>query len=320
VNKKFEAALELGFINDRINLAVNFYHNRCSNQLVGESIPGITGFTSFQNNQPATIQNQGWEFELSTTNFRNEALRWTTSFNLTIPTTKLISYPGIENSSYAYVYEVGKSLFMQKRFHYLNVDPVTGIYKFQDVDGDGNTTGDLDRQILVNNGINFYGGVSNNFSYKGFELSFSFQFTKQTRTNYLGGGVFAVAGSSQTNQPVFVMNRWQRPGNVTSIQKFTTGTSTEAGVAYRNAVSGYYTGLASDMTISDASFIRLQNTSLTWHIPRGFLKKTGLEEASLYAQGQNLFTITNFFGFDPESSFGMIPPLRTITVGAKISL
>ena len=317
--QKLEAAMELGFMNDRIELEVDFYRNQSSKQLVGESVPGMTGFQSFLNNSRATIQNQGWEFELSTVNFSTGVFQWTTAVNLTLPTSKLVSYPNIENSSDAYVYEVGKSPYMIKRVHYTGVNPQTGIYQFEDKDNDGSSFGNGDRQALILHGRKYFGGVQNVIRYGDFELSFQIQFTKQNGQNYLNSafeipGIGSRFGSAGGNQPAFVMNRWQQPGQHTSIQKFTTSEGTAAGDVYtRRSMS--------DMIITDASFIRLQNASFSWKVPKKWLSKARITEASLYIQGQNLYTITNYFGFDPQSAnFNTLPPLRTITIGAKISL
>jgi TonB-linked SusC/RagA family outer membrane protein len=316
VNKKLEVAVELGFFNDAVRLGVNWYKNESSNQLVGQSIPGTTGFLSYQSNLPATVQNQGWEFELTTTNVARNSFKWTSSINFTIPKNILASYPNIETSANAYIYEVGKSIFMQKRLHSLGVDPVTGVYTFEDKDQNGHSFDDADRQALIKLGQDFYGGIRNSLTWKGFELTFFFQFARQTGANYLYPGSFDAPGIGP-NEPAFVMNRWTETNRSTSVQKFTASGATPAGIAYYRG-NGFP---GSDLSISDASFIRLQNASLEWRIPQTILKKTTLSNVAVYVQGQNLLTITKYYGFDPQTtSFTSLPSLRVITVGAKISL
>ncbi|MEI9806650.1 MAG: TonB-dependent receptor [Bacteroidota bacterium] len=96
INKKLEAAIDLGFMQDRILLAVSWYRNRSSNQLVGFPLAPTTGFASIQGNFPATIQNTGVEVELEAAIIQRKDLSWTASFNLSIPRNKLIAFPDIE--------------------------------------------------------------------------------------------------------------------------------------------------------------------------------------------------------------------------------
>src|SRR5690606_34106981 len=116
-NKKFEVALELGFLEDRIFLSGSYYHNRSTDQLVGYSLPAITGFTSVQANLPATVQNTGLEVELNTVNIQSGNFTWKTALNLTLPRNELIKFDEIENSPYANTFAVGKSLNIVKRYH-----------------------------------------------------------------------------------------------------------------------------------------------------------------------------------------------------------
>lgn len=84
-NKKLEIALNLGFLENRINLGINWYRNRSSNQLVGYPLPSITGFNTIQSNLPATVQNTGLEVEFSSLNIKSDKLRWQTFINITVP-------------------------------------------------------------------------------------------------------------------------------------------------------------------------------------------------------------------------------------------
>ena len=75
----------------------------------------------------------------------------------------------------------------------------------------------------------------------------------------------------------------------------------------------------SDATVSDASFIRLKNIQFSYQIPMG--EKSVFKDARLYLQGQNLFTITNYFGIDPETGSGaFLPPLQTYAFGFQFNL
>jgi TonB-linked SusC/RagA family outer membrane protein len=314
-NLKFEAALELGLFKDRIRLSSSWFRNRSSDQLVGYSLPSMTGFTSVQYNLPATVQNTGWEWEVSTTNIDKDNFSWTTALNITRPRNRLVDYPNLEGSSYVYFYEIGKSLYIRKMFHFTGVDPQTGIYTFEDKNENGNGTDNPDDlQTRKEIAHDFFGGIQNTLSYKGFELSFLLQFVKQTGSSHFTSSNF-VAPGRQGNQLTEVMNRWQQPGDETNIQKFTAYFASDAARIY--STSTY----AGDQAIVDASFIRLQNIYFGWNLPSHWLRKVTVKSARLYCQGQNIFTLTNYTGLSPETqSQSVLPPLRTLTFGIQVSL
>jgi len=317
--KKLQFGLDLGFLKDHILLNVNYYHNRSSNQLTGYSLPVITGFRSVQINWPAVVQNTGWEFSLNTTNTKSRNFTWNTSVNLTIPKNKLIDFPNIANSSAAFSYAVGQPLTLSKLFHSPGVDPVTGFYVIADSHGKPTSSPDFskDRTVLINTGQRFYGGVQNNLHYKGFGLSFLLQFVKQTSTatyamgNQTGRFASDIYGSLLANQPISVLARWKSPGDLTSIQKFSTQFS----------LPFIYAAYFSDLAVTDASYIRLRNLSFSWELPEKLMQNAHLQNSRFYIQGQNLLTITHFKGMDPESqSVGSIPPLKVWTLGFQVGL
>lgn len=314
-NKKIEAAIDLGFADDKFLISASWYRNRSSNQLVGQSLPAITGFTSYQANFPATVQNTGWEFLLTVNNLKRGNLNWTASLNLTVPKNKLVSYPGIETSSYRNTYVVGESLFTTKKNHYLGVDPQTGVYTFEDVNGDGVGTTTADRRALKKIGQDFFGGFQNSLSFRGFELSVFVQFVKQYSRNYMYAAAFSLVPGRMQNQPSLVMDRWKQEGDVTNVQKFTQKSNSPAGSAYSSSRS------SGDNTVSNSSFVRLQNVQLSWRMPTIWVHKVHLQNCRIYIQGQNLITITDYLGFDPENgSADVMPPLRIIATGIQITL
>ncbi len=138
VNRKFEIALELGLFRERLLMKLNYFRNRSSNQLVASPLPLSTGFSSIQYNLPALIENRGFEFEFNSEVLRGKNVSWAVDFNFTIPKNKLLRFPDIDNSNYIYFYEVGKPLGIYKGFHLTGVDPQTGVYQFEDINGDGN--------------------------------------------------------------------------------------------------------------------------------------------------------------------------------------
>jgi hypothetical protein len=228
--RKLSGGIDLGFLADRIMISATYSRNRSSNQLLFYVLPTITGFGSYNINFPALVQNSSWELALSTVNLRNKSFQWSSSFNLTIPKNKLVSFPNLTTSSYANGLVIGEPITIVKAFHFVGVNSATGAYQY--LDSKGNPTSSpssaTDRNAVVNTSPKFYGGFQNNLQYKGIELDFLFQFVKQLGANYSFVNGFLYPGqftATKSNQPASVLDRWQKPGDVSSIAKFTTGSN-----------------------------------------------------------------------------------------------
>lgn len=307
-NKKIEAGLHLGFLDDRIESSVSYYRNRSYDQLVGFALPPTTGFASMQGNLPAVVQNAGIEVEISTQNVKGDHFTWHTAFNISVPRNELLEFPDLENSpAYADRLVVGEPMSITKRYHYLDVDPSTGLYRFEDTNGDGMISS-LDRQTVVFFGRDFFGGFLNTFRYKGFQLDLMFQFVKQTHYNYLSA--FGAPPGNLTNQPDVVLDRWRNENDDTSIQRFTTSAQ---------GLTAYTLLTGSDRAITDASFIRLKNVHLSYTFPASTVQKIHLQNLRLFMQAQNLLTLTSYQGLDPETGSGFLPPLRVLSGGVNVT-
>jgi TonB-linked SusC/RagA family outer membrane protein len=310
---KTEMAIDLGFMRDRLNLSVAYYRNESSNQLIGLTLPRMAGFSSIQYNLPATIRNMGTEVVLRTTNVSTNDFNWTSSVAFTVPRNKLVSYPDLERSPNANLWVIGKPITTPKSYHYVGVDPETGIYAYQDLNNNGSGTDNpADKQVGKNLGQRYYGALTNSVQYGGFELTLMFQFVKQTGRNFLASlSTFTIPGGP-TNQPVEVMNRWQKPGDISNIQKFTNDSP---------GYNAYLAAAGSDNLIVDASFIKLKNVSLSYTIPGSLSQFLKLQSVRVYLQGQNLLTFTKFAGLDPEFPIPTnLPPLRILTGGIQVSI
>jgi TonB-linked SusC/RagA family outer membrane protein len=302
--RKFNIGVELGLIEDRILLTGNYSHNESSNQLLGYSLPVTTGFGSITQNFPATVQNSTWEFTLNTINITNKKFSWNSSFNFTIPKNKLVDFPGLESSSYANEVIIGQPLGFIKAFHFFGVDPATGTYQFSNKDGKPTNSPNYleDNSIIVNPFPKFYGGFENNLNYKGFEFSLFIQFVKQTKGGLSFGA--GLPGTKMQNQPLSLLNRWKKNGDITSIQRLNSDNTLGGALTY-------------DANYNSASFIRVKNISLSYQIPEKWSNKIKLSNCKIYTQTQNLLTLTNFTGADPENGG---PILRTFTIGLQIGL
>lgn len=309
VNKKLEAALDLGFFKDRLSLEVAWYRNRCSNQLIENNLPIITGFNGILANQNATIQNMGIEGTLKAKIIDNKEFGWNFSFNIGRNVNKIIDYPGLAQSPYASVYILGKSLAIRRYLHYTGVDPQTGQYTFLDKNHDGeirdnpnDTANDLFLKDLT---IRFEGGFSSSFTYKGLQLDLFFNFRDFLAFNPLAVGSIGLVG----NQSVEVLNRWQKPGDKALYARYTT-----------QLQNSDYQFTSSDFKVTDGSFIRLRNVSLSYDLPEKILKGAKIANCRVYARAENLAVFTKFKGIDPETpSLGALPPAKTITMGLQFS-
>ncbi|MDM1391145.1 SusC/RagA family TonB-linked outer membrane protein [Myroides marinus] len=303
---KFEIALELSLFNQKINPTIAYYKNKSSNQLVGIPLPSTTGFTTVQANLPAIVQNKGIELTLNTININGKDWKWSTNFNISFPENKLLSFPSLEGSTYANRFVIGKSTNIKKVYHYQGIDNQTGMYLFEDYNNDDKITS-LDKQGLKEIEVKYHGGLQNSISYKNFNLDFLFQFVKQTNYNYNYG---LVLPGVLANQPVEILDHWSKDNPNANYSYYTTGL--DANLYQLTTLIP-----ESDKAIGDASYIRLKNVSLAYTLDLPKLKNTSLK---LYIQGQNLWTITNYFGLDPE--FGVmnrLPPLRTYAFGFQLT-
>ncbi|MFY0254156.1 SusC/RagA family TonB-linked outer membrane protein [Chitinophaga sp. 30R24] len=310
--RKLNLGIELGFLRDKVIFTANYNHNRSSNQLLAYVLPIFAGYPSITENFPAVVQNTGLELSVNSTNINKRNFTWSTNANLTIPKNKLISFPGLATSSYATGYVVGQPISIQKVFHSLGVDSATGAYLFTTAKGIPTLNPDYsqDRTTILNSAPTFYGGITNNFRYKNIELSFLFSFGKQKGIDYSLGyfpGIF------NTNQPTSVLTRWQHPGDQTNIQRFNSNYSLFQ--SFLNA------DLYSDANWADASYIRLETATLSWHFPETWCKKIHIQNCRLYVNGQNLFTISNYLGLDAKTqSIYNLPLLRVLSIGLMASL
>lgn len=303
---KLEVALELGFMNNRIRLNTAWYRNQSGNQLVGIPLPRTTGFSSIQSNLPATVENKGLEFELNTNPVRTNRFNWNSDLNISFPKNKLVSFPGLEGSTYANQYVVGYPTSIVKVYNYEGIDPETGLYTFTDYNNDGNISSPDDNQVIKKIGARYYGGWSNQLSYKQWEFSFLFQFVNQVQKNHIAS---MTRPGSLNNQPVEVLNVWSQDNPRGQYMPYSSGTDAQKNQSHTRFVN-------STAAVGDASFIRLKNIQLSYRLP----VNKHIQDIRFYAQGQNVLTFTDYFGLDPEFILtGFLPPLKTWSFGIQFN-
>ncbi|MEZ2444746.1 SusC/RagA family TonB-linked outer membrane protein [Chitinophaga sp. RCC_12] len=307
VTKKLEGAIELGFADNRIMFNLNYFRNRSDNMLVGTPLTPQTGFTEYQSNFPATVQNNGLEWELSIKAIQRSKFSWNASFNLTNLKNKLVDFPGLKESSFRDMYIIGKPLTLIAFYEFTGFK--SGIPTVADKDGDNSMV----PGIYVNGGGDFiaagqtapyyFGGLNNSFQYGNWDLDFLFQFVKQDGLHMRSYNSYSVPGLAY-NQDNKVLSDGLR---------LTVTAGSPAYIAYN-----YYT--ASTAMIQDASYIRLRNLSLSYSFKGEWLVKKGVSSCRINVRAQNLITITKYLGFDPEVKSLALPPLKTITAGVQVTL
>lgn len=308
-NKKLEVAIDLRFLSERLNFSVAWYRNRCSNQLINFPLAALTGFTTVTNNLSALVENTGIETIVSGDIIKNQQIFWACSFIFSTNKNKLVKFPGLATSPYGANYVIGQPLNITKALHFLGVDPQSGLYAFEDKNNDGSINignGDTDDRYIIDLNPEFTGGLHSVWNWKGVELSAFFSLVKQKGYNYVN----SVSEPGQLgNQSIKTLERWHKQGDISNTARFTT----LSGLTY-----SYYA--FSDATVTDASFARLQNLSLSYKFADSFLARTKVQELSLNVQAQNLLVITNYKGIDPETqNFGGVPPLKTFAIGIQLT-
>jgi TonB-linked SusC/RagA family outer membrane protein len=306
-NRKLELTMDLGFFKDRIFLTGTFYRNRSDNALVYSKLPATTGFGSYQENFPALVENRGWEFLLNTTNIKSKVFTWETSFNIGSNENEIISFPGIEKSSYSSLYAVGKSMYQRKMIRFLGVDPQTGLARFEDFNKDGviSYIGSSTDMQFYDDGLNdFAGGMTNTLTYKNFSLDFLLDFVKRKGSYTFGN----IGLGTLNNRFVAQGNYWKQPGDITDIPRPSTTPGTPGYTSWSNY-------LLSDAEYGDASYVKLRNISLLYSLPDKWMKKTRMKKLNVFVRGQNILSVASFKSLDPETGNITIPPLRVVTTG-----
>lgn len=311
-NMKTEVALDLGMLNSKILFSATYFKTISDNQLIPYLLPSQTGFTNILRNWDAVIENSGMEILLQASLVRKNHFTWDTKFNITIPKNKLNDFPGLETSSYANRYRVGKSLSIFRLYNYTGIDKETGIYTFEDVNGDG-VYNSNDQTTFVEMGARYYGGVLNTFRYKKISAGFLLDFKKQKGLSYIAS-LSTLPGYNLVNQPKLVLDRWQKPGDNATLQRFTASSSDPAYVAGQRFVS-------SSGIVVDASYIKVRNFYVNYDLPMSKIGGHQISRIQLMVSIQNLLTYSNYLGGDPEIQNPFITPSpRTLSFGINISI
>ncbi|MBW4888531.1 SusC/RagA family TonB-linked outer membrane protein [Mucilaginibacter sp. HMF5004] len=318
---------------NRVMIDVDYYNNKTNDLLFnGLNIPAYTGFTTLNANV-GTLVNRGLEIGITTIIVKTKKLQVNFDFNIAKNENVMESisdqYPSSDGkrvdqngvyrtflqvgnpfgSFYGFRYKgvykdqqatiatgisgnpiitpSGQTVYM--RFNYPQTDYVfqAGDAKYEDINHDGNINAD-DIVYLGNGTPKVTGGFGPTVTINGnlkinafFVYKLGYQLINQnliTTTNMYG----------YNNQSTAVLRRWRNPGDITDMPRALQGTG--------------YNWLGSDRYVSDASFCRLQSVTVRYSLAKQLLDKLQLKSASIYVTAENLFTITNYLGVEPDVS------------------
>ena len=310
---KMDLGLELGLFNDRALFNVTWFHNLSTDLLTNKALASQTGFGTIASNLDAEIVNRGWEVELNTQNIKTKNFLWKTSFNITVPHNELTKFKNLESSPYKRWYELGQSLDVVRGYNYLGVDNQTGLPMFEDLNKDGRIDNTHDYKVLGNLDPKFYGGLTNTFTYKGFTLDFSFYFRKKPMEyGYLWRYMYPI-GMQYNVTKEMAENYWTTPGVDAKYPGLATTSANPIANEYRMHMS------YAQPAYSNGSYLRLRDVTFSYDFPAKWLSVTGMSALRMYVQGKNLFTITKFDSYDPETGDVSVPSLTSWVLGVNMT-
>lgn len=305
---------------DRLTLAMDYYSKHTKDMLMFVSLPaGAAAASSIIRNE-GEMMNRGFEFSANSRNFTGP-FGWNTDFNISFNRNELMS---LELQQIYYDAETTDA-FHQTRvvrnepgrplggfYGYISdgVDPETGELMYRDINEDGKITASDKTYIGDPNPVFTY-GLTNSFSYKGFNLNLFIQ-------GSVGNDVFnASMGDTQgmydlKNQSTEVLRRWRTPGQITDVPK----------AGFNLQPSSFF--------VEDGSYLRLKDVTLSYNFRGNLLTRAGIAKLQPYFTASNLFTLTNYSGMDPEVNewgnsgavqgidWGTYPHSKTFVFGVNV--
>ncbi|AXG70673.1 TonB-dependent receptor SusC [Kordia sp. SMS9] len=301
--------IDVSLFDNRISFTADAYIKNTRDLLLNAPLPTSTGFDSAIQNV-GELQNKGLEFSLNSINIKTDNLSWNTGFNISFNENEVIDLVGQEilqggiagGRGEASIVREGEALGSLYGYIFGGVDPTTGNAFYIDRNGESTfTPSPEDRTIIGDANPDFFYGITNTINYKGFGV---FVFLQGSQGNdLLNATRIETEGMiDPKNQSVAVLNRWRQPGDITNIPRASFGNSDNSRVSTR--------------FIEDASYLRFKAITLSYNFSEKILETLNVSSLKIYATGENIFTITDYSGFDPEvNAFGGSNTIRGIDFG-----
>jgi TonB-dependent starch-binding outer membrane protein SusC len=305
---QYNVGMDVGFFKNKLSAEIDLYYKKTTDLLLNRELPFQTGFTSILENVGDT-ENKGIELTINSVNIDKSNFSWRTSFIFSMNRNKVLNLAGkdfLENGTGQRLI-VGQPVgtFWGSKFlgtwkegeipeKYKNVFK-PGEPRFEDLDDNG-VINSLDFQIIGDSEPDFFGGISNDFTYKRFTLGLFFDYS-------VGNEIFDLATSISTgwntNCYGIMRDAWTtenqesnipRPGSISRYIPDTAG-----------GPGNYAYTVGSSWFLHDGTYLRLKTLNIEYNLP---VNKSGIfNQLSVYATGSNLFTLTNYFGYTPDVNF-----------------
>lgn len=325
--RQFDIGMDLSLLGNRISLTADYYKKKTNDLLLSSPIPLTTGFSTTLLNV-GNIENHGVDLELRTINLKGQ-LEWTSAFNFSLnrntitnlnTETDIILNGGIllrEGESigtfYGYIFD---GIFQTDNEAatspvLVGQEPTSpnqasraraGDRRYVDMNKDGKIDAG-DRTILGTATPKFTWGFNNAFSYKNLELSFFFQGSQGNKMANLNNMDLLNFNGQNNVLGEASRNRWTPENKSNKYPRALAAGSLDQGIF-------------SSVIVEDASYIRLKNISLSYNLPVRLISKLNMSNLRLYVSGTNLWTRTDYTGYDPEANtFGQSTTLVGLDAG-----
>jgi TonB-linked SusC/RagA family outer membrane protein len=323
VNKKSDVAVEFGLFKERIKGTFELFNRVSNNLLFDVPLPLSSGVAS-QTRNVGSMFNRGIELNLNVDVFRTKDFTWNVNLNLTKIKNEITKLPQEEIISGTKKLKVGYSIYDYWLREWQGVDPADGAALYRaDVGtlsgsrivkaGDTLTTNQNNGKFRYNGSAipDYYGSVTNTFTFKGVELNILTTFQK-------GGKVYDVTYAGLMDPGNYgaavhsdVLKAWKQPGDITNIPRMDAG---QRGIS--NA--------ASDRWLTDASFINIRSLSLSYGFPSSVVSRLNVSSIRFGVTAENLSISTKRKGMNVEESFTGVTsqafiPQRVISAGLNIT-
>jgi TonB-linked SusC/RagA family outer membrane protein len=320
----FNIGVDFSLLNARLQGGLEYYNKITDNLLNNAAVSANTGFSSILVNE-GKLANNGVELSLASRNIVKNDFKWSTDLNISWMSAKVKDLANDVISS-PLIFREGENLFSFYGREWAGVNKETGepMWYVNEYEADGKTpkkerttTNDpakANQVILTKAYPNLYGGITNRFSYKGIELSFLFTFT-------LGGHMYHnLDRNSADGKYIGTYNPtkralegvWRQPGDDAS----------KPLVIYGNP---YLPETLSDRYILSTDHLRLKNLTISYNLPKNFVKKMKLANCKIYFNGTDLFTLFKYNDINPEVSYSgytnagsRYPALKSFRLGVNL--
>lgn len=298
--------IDFSLFNNRLSGSLDIYFSQSKNLLNARATPTITGFSSYLINI-GKIQNRGQELNITAVPVATKNFKWDVTVNFFRNRNKVLDIDGtgkdlINGADPILSFFIGQPYGVVYDYKITGMYQIgddipstlaaqgfkPGQYKIEDVKKDNVITTD-DKQILGKLDPSYSFGISNGVTYKNLQLKFFINSIQGGKNGYLG-------------KPGAML---QNPDNIRSNNGFNFDywTPNNPNAAYRSIAAYVATMGENFWPYMSRSFVRLQDVTLTYSVPDGFLRRIkGIKALSVYVNATNLLTITKWDGWDPEAN------------------